>query len=75
MIEQYLKSLFSLEFKVAVVTGASKGIGNAIADALYKAGAIVYGMGRSARAEVNAKWNYIECDVTDLRILARFSMK
>ena len=37
----YLDQLFSLEGKFAVVTGASRGLGNAIADALLRAGATV----------------------------------
>ena len=37
----YLQQLFSLEGKIAVVTGASRGLGNAIAKALLRAGAHV----------------------------------
>lgn len=37
----YLDQLFSLEGKFAVVTGASRGLGKAIADALLRAGATV----------------------------------
>ena len=42
--------LFSLDGKVAVVTGASRGIGGALASALARAGAAVALLGRDAQA-------------------------
>jgi gluconate 5-dehydrogenase len=41
---------FSLDGKVAVVTGASRGIGSALATALAQSGATVALLGRDARA-------------------------
>lgn len=47
---------------VAIVTGASSGIGLATAKMLMKNGVIVYGL---ARNEFESEFNYIRCDVTD----------
>ncbi|WP_124553140.1 SDR family oxidoreductase [Methylophilus methylotrophus] len=61
-------NIFSLEGRVAIVTGASRGIGLAIAEGLVNAGAIVYGLGRTAvYANNDSKVEYIQCDVTNAK--------
>ena len=58
--------LFRLDGRVAIVTGASRGIGNAIAQGLASAGAIVFGIGRSPELQSgSADFRYRTCDVTD----------
>jgi NAD(P)-dependent dehydrogenase (short-subunit alcohol dehydrogenase family) len=57
--------LFRLDGHVAIVTGASRGIGHAIARGLAAAGAQVTGVGRSEAAQDGAGgFAYSACDVT-----------
>ena len=58
--------LFSLKNKVAIVTGASKGIGLAIACGLEKAGATVYGIARTDSSNEMLPFNYLRCDITQV---------
>lgn len=67
----YLEQLFSLEEKVAIVTGASRGIGAAIACGFSSAGAHVVGFGRSLKPDWDknsisaGSLEYRICDITD----------
>ncbi|MCK1582961.1 SDR family oxidoreductase [Bradyrhizobium sp. 168] len=56
-------SAFSLAGKIAVVTGASRGIGSAIATGLKDAGATVFGLSRSGTAPQGV--SAIACDLSD----------
>lgn len=60
-----------LEGKTAVVTGVSKGIGRATAEALLAAGAVVAGWGRSAPPGLaHARFHFFSCDVRDENAVA-----
>jgi NAD(P)-dependent dehydrogenase (short-subunit alcohol dehydrogenase family) len=59
------ESSFSLAGKVAVVTGASRGIGAAIGARFKLAGATVVGLARSASPAQSIEFEYRSCDVTD----------
>jgi NAD(P)-dependent dehydrogenase (short-subunit alcohol dehydrogenase family) len=56
-------SAFSLKGKIAVVTGASRGIGAAIATGLHDAGAKVFGLSRSGTAPQDV--TAVACDLSD----------
>ena len=61
----------NLSQKVAVVTGASSGLGSAFARQLIQHGSTVYGLARrfdrlqSLQSELGAEFHPIECDVTN----------
>lgn len=65
--------LFSLRGRTAMVTGASRGIGWALADGLARAGATVIGVARSANPErsLPAGAEYRRCDVLELDSIER----
>jgi gluconate 5-dehydrogenase len=58
--------LFSLEGRIAIVTGASRGIGFALAEGLAAAGAAVFAVARAAKPAEGfvARVDYRSCDVT-----------
>jgi 2-deoxy-D-gluconate 3-dehydrogenase len=73
-MSQWLESQFSLVGKTALVTGASKGIGSAIAVAMAKAGADVVLVGRSSEtliqtrnliSDTGQKVSEIICDIAN----------
>lgn len=67
----FLDTLFSLSGRTAIVTGASRGIGLAIAEGLAAAGAHVVGLGRSSTPERVVKdVDYRVLDVTDHAAMA-----
>ena len=61
----FLTSLFGLSSKAAIVTGASRGIGAAIAEGLAQAGAYVVGVARSAKPDggKDVGFTYHCCDI------------
>lgn len=64
---ELIEQLFSLAGRTAIVTGASRGIGWALADGLARAGAKVFALARSERPEqpLPDQVEYRSCDVTD----------
>lgn len=65
MVDPAVAQLFSLEGKVALVTGASRGIGATLADGLAGAGATVFGIARSPapRAPFSHPVRYVATDI------------
>ena len=61
-----VEQMFRLDGKIAVITGASRGIGHALADALGRAGAACVGLARSAGpvTPFTSSVTYIPADIT-----------
>jgi NAD(P)-dependent dehydrogenase (short-subunit alcohol dehydrogenase family) len=61
---------FRMDERVVIVTGASRGIGHAIACGMVDAGARVFGIARSADPQSSVgRFDYSRCDVTDTAAL------
>jgi gluconate 5-dehydrogenase len=58
-----LSRRFGLDGRIAVVTGASRGVGAAIAAGLTEAGALVYGLSRTVAAPAGV--SALACDLAD----------
>ena len=66
-------SSFDLSGRIAIITGASRGIGNAIALGLASTGATVFGIGRSPSAECNVgAFSYQSCDINKKGAFGKF---
>lgn len=66
-MSDYVQDLFGLSDKVVIVTGASRGIGHAIATACSKAGAHTFGLGRTDPDQISGddiEFEYLQCDVS-----------
>ena len=61
------KSLFDLQGKIVLITGAGRGIGRALAEGFLEAGAIVYGTGRAPESVEWMKTTGIRGLVYDIR--------
>lgn len=64
---EYVEKLFSIDDRVIVVTGASRGIGMKLANGMAQAGAKVFGLARSVTPSTDLlpEVKYRQCDVTD----------
>lgn len=69
-MSDYLQRLFSLRGKVALVTGASRGIGAALVHALTGAGAYTVGLGRSGvpSSRFPDGADYRQCNILDANL-------
>ena len=61
----FIEDLFSVRNKIIIVTGASKGIGLELASSFAKAGALVWGVGRSNKELNNLNIKYRTLNILD----------
>ncbi len=63
----YLEKTFTLEKKIIIISGASRGIGLTLANSLSMAGAMVIGVGRSKNVNYDFSENasYFECNLSN----------
>jgi len=63
-----MKDLFSIQNKVIILTGAGQGIGNLLANEMWKRNAIIYSIDKIF-SKIITKENYFEikCDVTNIK--------
>jgi NAD(P)-dependent dehydrogenase (short-subunit alcohol dehydrogenase family) len=65
-MSNYVEQLFSIEGKTVIVTGASRGIGGAIAEAICQSGSNLVCMSRSKFPEnTELQKYYYQCDIKD----------
>jgi len=65
MPSSFLENLFSVEDRIVLVTGASRGIGIALATAFSKAGSRVFGLGRTRQISKSKNFLYKSLDIND----------
>lgn len=66
-----MSNLFNINNKIAIVTGASRGIGKAIATGLNDAGVRVYGLSRTKNLTDTVFHKYYECNINNNNELSK----
>jgi NAD(P)-dependent dehydrogenase (short-subunit alcohol dehydrogenase family) len=64
-MNSFVSQLFSVENKIVLSTGASKGIGAAVADGFIQAGAFVIGVSRIQPVDAHKFHQYYQADLSD----------
>jgi NAD(P)-dependent dehydrogenase (short-subunit alcohol dehydrogenase family) len=63
--KEYVNSLFNLESRIGIITGASRGLGLGAAEVLASAGALVYNLDIGEPEKENPRIIHIQVDLTD----------